>query len=308
MRDSTRLRTVLAVLLLLSFTFVALELRSSGNGFTKSLREFTANLISPIQESSSNFTNSIKNFSNTWSEIRTARSQVKDLQSENLILKDELANSEENRRRAAELDALLKLAGIGTFEIVPAKVIAIGSAQDYSWTVTIDVGSQDGITTDMTVLNGQGLVGRTVSVANSSATVALLADPSSKVGARIGGKGELGFIGGTGLPSELEFELFDPIAGINKGDRIVTWGSENGRPFVPGVPIGEVISIKSSPGLLTKSARVRPYVKLSTLDLVSVVVEQPRIDPRDSLLPPAPITPTPSPSISIIPSPSPSVE
>jgi hypothetical protein len=38
------------------------------------------------------------------------------------------------------------------------------------------------------------------------------------------------------------------------------------------------------------------------------VVEQPRIDPRDSLLPPAPITPTPSPSLSIIPSPSPSVE
>ncbi|MFM9096372.1 MAG: hypothetical protein ACKOQL_06005, partial [Actinomycetes bacterium] len=103
MRDSTRLRTVLAVLLLLSFTFVALELRTSGSGLTKSLREFTANVISPIQESSSNF-------SNTWNEIRTARSQVKDLQSENLLLKEELAKSEENRRRAAELDALLKLA------------------------------------------------------------------------------------------------------------------------------------------------------------------------------------------------------
>lgn len=308
MRDSTRVRTVLAVLLLLSFTFVALELRNSGNGLTQSLRQFTANLISPIQESSNSFTNSIKNFSNTWKEIRLARSQVKDLQSENLILKEELANTEEDRRRAAELDALLKLAGIGTYEIVPAKVIAIGSAQDYSWTVTIDVGQMDGITTDMTVLTGQGLVGRTVAVANTSSTVALLSDPSSKVGARIGGKGELGFIGGTGLPSELEFELFDPIAEIAKGDRIVTWGSENGRPFVPGVPIGEVVSIKSSPGLLTKTARVKPYVKLSSLDLVSVVVEQPRLDPRDSLLPPAPVTATPTPSISVLPSPSPSVE
>ena len=38
----------------------------------------------------------------------------------------------------------------------------------------------------MTVISGQGLVGRTISVADSTTLVALLADPSSKVGARIG--------------------------------------------------------------------------------------------------------------------------
>ena len=290
MKDSTRLRTVLAILLLLSLTFVALELRNSGAGITQSIRKIAANIAAPFQKTSSGFMDSIKNFTNNWQEIRTARELVKDLQSENLDLKEKLASSEEERRRAAELDALLKLAGIGTFKIIPAKVIAIGPSQDYSWTVTIDVGEIDGISVDMTVLSGQGLVGRTVSVANSTTTVALLSDPSSKVGARIGGKGELGFIGGTGLPNELEFEMFNPLAEIKEGDRLVTWGSENGRPFVSGVPIGKVVSVKSSPGLLTKTARVEPFVKVSTLDLVSVVVEGPRVDPRDSLLPPAPIS------------------
>jgi rod shape-determining protein MreC len=75
---------------------------------------------------------------------------------------------------------------------------------------------------------------------------------------------------------------------------------------VPGVPIGEVISVKSSPGLLTKSAKVKPFVKISALDLVSVVVEEPRMDPRDSLLPPMPVVPTPTPSISVSATPSPS--
>jgi rod shape-determining protein MreC len=305
-RDSTRLRTVLAVLLLISLTLVALELRNSGAGFTKSIRTISFNIISPFQKSARSFTDSVQNFGSTWREIRTAREKVKDLETENLDLKEKLANTDENRRRAAELDALLKIAGLGTYEIVPARVIAIGAGQDYSWTVSIDVGSKDGITPDMSVISGSGLVGRTISVADSTTLVALLADPSSKVGARIGGKSELGFISGNGLPGELEFEIFDPLAEIKEGDRIVTWGSEGGRPFVSGVPIGEVISVKSSPGLLTKTAKVKPYVKLSSLDLVSVIVEAPRIDPRDSLLPPMPFTPTPTPAITVSPSPSPS--
>jgi len=106
------------------------------------------------------------------------------------------------------------------------------------------------------------------------------------------------------LPNELKFELFDPIAEINVGDRIVTWGSDNGKPFVAGVPVGEIVSIKSTPGLLTKTAKVKPYVKISNLDLLAVVVEPPRIDPRDSLLPPMPVTATPSAEISPTPSPS----
>ena len=39
-------------------------------------------------------------------------------------------------------------------------MIAVGAAQGFDWTVEIDAGSRDGLTTDMTVINGQGLVGR----------------------------------------------------------------------------------------------------------------------------------------------------
>ena len=39
-----------------------------------------------------------------------------------------------------------------------------------------------------------------------------------------------------------------------------------------------------------RQTKTEPFVKVSTLDLVSVVVEGPRVDPRDSLLPPAPIS------------------
>ena len=59
---------------------------------------------------------------------------------------------------------MLKIAGAGQYGIKGAEVIAIGAAQGFSWTVTIDVGANDGIKRDMTVLNGDGLVGRVTTV------------------------------------------------------------------------------------------------------------------------------------------------
>ena len=57
---------------------------------------------------------------------------------------------------------MLQVAGLGGYTIAPARVIAIGPAQSFSRTVTIDAGTADGVRADMTVLNGDGLVGRVV--------------------------------------------------------------------------------------------------------------------------------------------------
>ena len=44
--------------------------------------------------------------------------------------------------------------------LVPARVVAMGPAQSFSRTVTIDAGTSSGIHPDMTVINNDGLVGR----------------------------------------------------------------------------------------------------------------------------------------------------
>ena len=72
-------------------------------------------------------------------------------------------------------------------------------------------------------------------------------------------------------------------------------GSVGGKPFVPGVPVGKVISVVQTPGALTRIAVVRPFVNLATLDIVAVVVLPPKSDPRDSLLP----KPIPTPTVTV---------
>jgi len=295
MRDNGRIRAVLAVLLLVSLTLTIIDLRSSDGALVKTARSTSANVIAPLQEGIFNLLNPIGEFFTNYGELVNVQERARELEAQNVELLEKLKTSDEARRRAGELDALLDIAGIGSYKIVPAQVIAIGPKQDFSWTITIDVGSNDGITENMTVLNGQGLIGRTTSVTASTANVILLIDKTSRVGSRIAGRGELGFASGEDLPYEIEFELFDPIAKIEINDILVSWGSEDGQPYAAGVPIGRVISVENKPGLLTKSARIKPYVNFSTLDLVGVVIDSPRNDARPI------ITPTNSDSINVEP-------
>ena len=56
------------------------------------------------------------------------------------------------------------------------------------------------------------------------------------------------------------------------GDAVVTWGSEEGAPYVSGVPVGTVKSVYSSVRDSTQRAVIAPYVDFGSLDLVGVVV------------------------------------
>ncbi|MDQ3485250.1 MAG: rod shape-determining protein MreC, partial [Actinomycetota bacterium] len=158
--------------------------------------------------------------------------------------------------------------------VVPAQVVAIGPAQSFSRTVTIDAGTTSGVQPDLTVVNADGLVGRVVSATSTTATVLLIVDGNSTIGGRLGGSMELGFLygdGGIGNDGVLELSLVDHTVSPRAGDTVLTWGSRNGAPYIPGVPIGEVVSVRSSPAELTETATIDPYVDFSSLDVVAVV-------------------------------------
>ncbi len=54
------------------------------------------------------------------------------------------------------------------------------------------------------------------------------------------------------------------------GDRVITSGL--GGVFPKGLPLGEIISVKASPGSLFKEIRARPLVDFSKLEEVLVVM------------------------------------
>ena len=108
-----------------------------------------------------------------------------------------------------------------------------------------------------------------------TATVLLVVDADSTVGGRVGRSMKVGFLhgrGDLGQGARLDLELVDQTYVPAEGETVVTWGSQDGAPYVSGVPVGRVESVYSSPRETTQRAVIEPYVDFSALDLVGVVV------------------------------------
>jgi rod shape-determining protein MreC len=284
MRDNRRTKYVLVALLLASFTLITLDLRGGG-GPVDGLRSAAGAVFGPLQRAVSSVVTPIGNFFGGLGDDDQAR--LEQLERENAELRLQNRSDEYTLRRAQQLDDLLRVAGLGRYKVLPAQVIAIGPTQGFEWTVEIDAGTKDGLKVDQTVLNGDGLVGRVKSVTESTATVLLLVDPESTVGVRVEGNGQLGLLSGA-ANDPMQLEMTDPRAPLEVGDRLVTFGSKNGVPYVPGVPVGTVTSVRTAPGSLVRVADVTPFIIPTALEIVGVVVEPPRTDPRDAVLPPRP--------------------
>ena len=319
--QSRRTRILLTVLVVASLTMVILSLRG-GQGPLGAVRNAGATVLGGMERAAAWVFSPITGAGEWWSTMRDQAGQIDALTADNSTLRSELQTLKNDKARADALDQLLRVSSVGSYRFVPAEVIAVGPAQDFAWTVTIDAGRNDGIEPEMTVINGDGLVGRVLRTTATTATVVLIVDDTSAVGGRIAGTEEIGIVAGTGRQDELEFQLLDPMADVRIGDALVTFGSKGGRPFAPGLPIGSVEEIVGTPGQLTRVARVRPYMDVSQLSIVGVVTRPPREDPRDSVLPkgeqlnttpaPAPLggtqeaSPTASPSAEPAASPAPS--
>jgi rod shape-determining protein MreC len=301
-RDTKESRLLLVLLVAIAFALITVDIRGGRNSPVDGARQAAAAVFGPVENGLSSAVDPVGNAVSAIRDSGTRHSRLAALEKENAALKAKLGSDDRNRSRLNQLDKMLKIAGEGQYGIKGAQVIAIGSAQGFSWTVTIDAGANDGIKRDMTVLNGDGLVGRVTTVGPDTATVLLANDPDFTVGTRMEGSDELGFASGQG-DRPLRVELLDGKAEVHKGDRLVTFGSQNDRPFVPGVPVGVVSRVDPSNGGLTRTIYVTPYVGFTKLDIVGVVVEAPKKDPRDTVLPAQP-KPVPTPTVTVTVTPS----
>ncbi|MEU9732695.1 rod shape-determining protein MreC [Streptomyces sp. NPDC048002] len=302
MRDTRESRLLLVLLVAVAFALITVDIRGGEDSPVDGARQAAATVFGPIENGVSAAVDPVGNAVSAIRDSGERHDRIAALEKENAALKARLGSDDRNSSRLRQLDKMLKVAGAGQYGIKGAEVIAIGAAQGFSWTITIDAGANDGLRRDMTVLNGDGLVGRVTTVGPNTATVLLANDPDFTVGTRMEGNDELGFASGQG-DRPLRVELLNGKAQIKRGDRLVTFGSQADRPFVPGVPVGVVSRVDPSGGDLTRTLYVTPYVSFTKLDIVGVVVEAPQKDPRDTVLPDKP-KPKPTPTVTVTVTPS----
>ena len=294
-------RLLLIGLIVTALFLITLDLR--GVSVINGVRNTTQSALSPFQKAGSWAISPFRNFFSDVTNLGRTRNKIEKLTAENDRLRSALQNRKNADAEITQLKSVLDLAGTAEYRIVSAKVISQGSSTSFTNTITIDAGSKSGIRPNMTVISGFGLVGLVKVVYPNSALIELASDPSFKVGARIAGSQQIGILSGQGSRKAL-LQLLDNTTTVKVGDVILARGSTGGRPFVPGVPIGEVTAVDNSASAVTQTADVKFYVNFSTLAVVSVVLRSPEIDPRDALVPAKPI-PTPLPTVTVTVTPSP---
>lgn len=270
-----RSRAGLGLLVLACVTIITLDARHDVRSSpVDPLRAAVAAVLGPAEDGAAAALRPLTSLPDHFGDVSELRDQKKQLETTNAELTSRLRVAEANDSRDGTLAGIARLADTSGYGIVAAQVIGMGPAQSFSRTVSIDVGTDDGVVPDLTVINADGLVGRVVSATSSTSTVLLVIDGKSTTGGRLGNSMELGFLDGDGSLSgdgSLEFSLVDHTVSPEKGDSVVSWGSRNGAPYIAGVPIGEVTSVHASPAELTETATIDPYVDFSSLDVVAVV-------------------------------------
>jgi len=283
----SRLRLLLVLTVLTAFTVTAIDYRAgAGNSPFDVVRRASDAVLSPAQRAVDAGVSAVTGALGVGADS----DELRRLQQDNDRLRAELAATDQLRTQVREWNSLLALKDRSDLSVVPAKVVALGSSLGFELTVTLDVGSQDGVRVGQTVVSGKGLVGRTKRVGATTSLVVLLVDRDFGVGMRLVRTGRLGVATGDGV-GRLTYQLLGQNDRAEVGDAVFTSGSAT---FVAGLPVGRVTRIDSNPNALTRSGMLEPYVDITSLDLVGVVLDGPRTTPRAPL--PRPSLPGPQPS------------
>lgn len=297
---SNRGRLLLVMLIVSSLLLITLDLR--GVSVISGVRSGVGTVLAPVEKVGSWVVSPFKNFFSDLIHLGRTRSTISNLKEENAKLRAELIQQQNAKGQAKQLQAALDLAGRASWKTVSAKVLSQGSSISFTHTITIDQGSRAGIKPNLTVVNGSGLVGVVKSVFPNSSIVLLASDPSFKIGVRVARNQSIGILSGQGSNSGV-LELLDNTARLKKNDVLLSRGSTNNTPFVPGVPIGRVNKASDSTNSISQVADITFYANLNALGVVSVILKASESNPGNALIPKAPV-PTPIPTVTVYATPS----
>jgi rod shape-determining protein MreC len=277
------------MLIVSSLLLITLDLR--GVSVVSNMRSGVGTALTPVEKVGNWILTPVKNLFSDLVHLGRTRSTINNLKEENAKLRAEIIKQQNSLGEAKQLKAALDLAGRASWKVVNARVLAQGSTISFTHTITIDQGSRAGIKPNLTVVNGSGLVGVVKTVFPNSSIVLLASDPAFKIGVRVARSN-------SGL-----LELLDNTARLKKNDVLLSRGSTNNSPFVPGVPVGRITKASDSTNTVSQVADVTFYANLNALGVVSVILKASESNPGNALIPKAP-APTPIPTVTVYATPS----
>lgn len=196
------------------------------------------------------------------------------LREQNEELRRLLAEAEEYRQEANRLQGLLNMKQSAGVNGPVAHVIG-RSSNAWDQSLTIDLGTEEGVAGGMTVMGMSGVIGQVSQAQAHTSTVRLLTDPNSGAAAMIQSSRANGIVRGS-ISGLLYLEDLDEDVIPAEGDVVVTSGL--GGSYERGLVIGTVVSVSKTASDSTGDVIVQPNGSASMLEEVIVVFSAPDVE------------------------------
>ena len=269
-------------------------------------------LFSRVQSVFTSAANGVKHFTQRWRDYDRLEDDYAAVALENQRLSLQLNSAQEaileNERLKEALDAKSRYEAL---DPIYAKVIARDPGQWFE-TFSINRGKNDGVTAGMSVVDGDGLIGRVYEAGMNYAKVICIIDPRSAVACMVQSTRDNGIMRGrvaaTSNDAACYVYYLPNLNSVMPGDVVITSGTDS--LFPKGLRIGTITAVSMDAGSDGSYAVVTPSVDFRHIEEVFVLREVIETD-SDEMLPavnagmhtvgpsstPGPeATPTPSPT------------
>ena len=269
-------------------------------------------LFSRVQSVFTSATESVRQFTQRWRDYDRLEADYQALSVENQQLSLQLQSAQEAVHESERLQTMLDARSrYEALDPIFARVIAREPGQWFE-TFSINRGKNDGVNAGMSVVNGDGLIGRVYEAGMNYAKVICIIDARSAVACMVQSTRDNGIMRGRVSASSTDAQCFvyylPNLNSIMPGDVVITSGTDS--LFPKGLHIGTVTAISMDAGSEGSYAVVTPSVDFRHIEEVFVLREVIETD-NDEALPavtgaarssasgatPGPnATPTPSPT------------
>lgn len=259
---------IITIILLIILVFISnLNLNKFsyiGNAFS--------NIIMPIQSGITYLSNKISGNDEFFITMDSLKEENNELKQRNVELEEALRQLEVIQAENSTLKEYLNLTEqYKNYKTIPAYVIN-KDISNYSEIFVINVGSNSGVSENMTVIAAEGLVGHVISVTADTAKVQTLADTSNVVSATLENSKDTVICRGTLNGNELKTTYISTDTVLTEGEKLHTSGM--GGIYPKGIYIGTIKKINDTKNITDRSFITEAAVDFDNLETVLVITNK----------------------------------
>lgn len=264
---------ILGIIITIILLFFLVILTNTKNTKLRFFENIASNIISPIQNSLIYLKNKINGNDAFFENIDKLKAENEELKKKNSQLEQSLRELEIIKSENETLKEYVELKDkYLEYKTIPAYIIN-KNINNYEKTIVINIGENEGIKQNMTVIADQGLVGYVISTTKNTSKVQTIIDPATSVSSLITTSREAIITSGTlENNNTLKASYIPTETTLLENDKVETSGI--GGIYPKGIHIGTIKQIVDTKNNIDRYAYVETAVDFSKLETVLVITNE----------------------------------